>query len=205
MKYLRLYEQFTNNVTIGIDIDGTISNFAEAYNSLYKEYFPDKETQIADDWYWYRRMDYNGENPDKWLKEKKAETFQIAKPYQDAVVNVNNIYDFVKSQGFTLNIVTNQVTQEAKDEAIKWLKNYGFKYDNIIFVDTGKNKWKHVDIMVDDAEKVIGNKPLDKISIKVEQLWNQDIDGDFNIPNIKALTINIIKQAINKLKNNLIR
>ena len=38
MKYLQLYETFTNKVLIGIDIDGTISNFGEAYNSLYKRY-----------------------------------------------------------------------------------------------------------------------------------------------------------------------
>jgi hypothetical protein len=205
MRYIKLYEQFTNNVTIGIDIDGTISNFADAFNATYKKYFPDKETQIADDWYWYRRMDYEGEKPEKWLKDKKAETFELAKSYPDAVITINNIYDFVKSLGYTLNIVTNQVTQEARDSAIKWLKDNGFKYDDIVFVDAGKDKWKHVDIMVDDADKVIGNKPLDKVSIKIEQLWNKSTEGDFNIPNIKALTINVIKQAIDKLKNNMVK
>jgi len=201
MKYLRLYEQFTNNITISIDIDGTISNFTEAYNYTFKKYFPDKETFIADDWYWYRKMDYNGEDPDKWFKAKKAETFEYAKPYPNAVTTVNNIYDFIKNYGYKLDIVTNQVTQESKDAAIVWLKNYGFKYDNIIFVDSAKDKWKYADIMVDDADKVIGNKPLSKVSIKVEQLWNTNVEGDFNIPNIESLNINIIKQAIEKLKS----
>ena len=57
------------------------------------------------------------------------------------------------------------------------------------------------DIMIDDADKVIGVKPLSKISIKVEQPYNVDTQSDFIIPNIKGLTINLVKQAIDKLKN----
>ena len=36
MKHLKLFETFTNKVTIGIDIDGTICNFRDAYNLTYK-------------------------------------------------------------------------------------------------------------------------------------------------------------------------
>ena len=202
MKKLKTYETFTNKVVIGIDIDGTISNFAEAYNALFKKYFPDNETFIADDWYWFRRMNYNGENPDKWLKAKKAETFDLAVPFPGAVITINNIYDFIKTHGFTLNIVTNQVTPEAREAAKIWLDKYSFKYDDIIFVDSAKDKWKYADIMIDDAEKVIGNKPLSKVAIKIDQLWNTNVEGDINIPNIGSLTIDIMKQAIAKLKNN---
>ena len=152
------------------------------------------------DWFWYKKMNYNGEDPNKWFKNKKAETFDIAQPYPDAVNTINNIYDFIKSHGHTLNIVTNQTTSEAKDAAKKWLDHFGFRYDDIIFVNMAKEKWQHVDIMVDDADKVIGSKPLSKVSIRVEQLWNS-IEGDFNIPNIKGLTISVIKSAIDKLKN----
>lgn len=201
MIYLKRFETFTNDITIGVDIDGTINNFSDAYSELYKRYFPDKEPAINDNWYWYRQMDYNGEDPDKWFKEKKAETFKIAKPYPNAVININNIYDLVKSHGFKLKIVTNQSTEEAKQEAKIWLDKYGFKYDDIIFVNAAKDKWKYADIMIDDADKVLNNKPLSKISIKIDQPWNTASDGDINIPNIGSLTIDIIKLAISKLKN----
>ena len=56
--------------------------------------------------------------------------------------------------------------------------------------------------MVDDADKVIGVKPLSKVSIKIEQPYNIHTESDFNIPNIKSLTIALIKQAVAKLKNN---
>jgi hypothetical protein len=54
--------------------------------------------------------------------------------------------------------------------------------------------------MVDDADKVINSKPIDKVCIKIEQLWNEDCDGDFNIPNIKSLSIGVLTNAIEKLK-----
>lgn len=204
MIYLKKFENFSKKITIGIDIDGTINNFTEAYNKLYKNYFPDKDPLEATDWGWYQRMDYNGEDPRKWFKIKKAETFDISLPYDGAVNTINTIYDFVKSYGYTLNIVTNQVTEEAKQKSKIWLDKFGFKYDDIIFVDAAKDKWKFVDIMVDDADKVIGTKPLSKVSIKIIQKWNENTEGDFNIFSIKDLSINIIKLAINKVNNKIV-
>lgn len=199
-----IIETFKNDVVIGVDVDGTINNFSDAYIQTYKKYFPNEDVYPVDNWFWYLRMNYGGlteKEKQKWFKEKKAETFDISQPYPNAVNTINNIYDFVKNQGFKLNIVTNQVTQEARDKCKTWLDHFGFKYDNIIFVDAAKDKWKYADIMIDDADKVIGNKPLSKVCIKIEQLWNTATEGDFNIPNIKSLTINIVKNAIEKLKN----
>jgi len=201
MKYLELYETFTNKVTIGIDIDGTICNFTESYNKLFKIYFPDNEVFDANDWLWYRKMNYNGEDPDEWMKSKKAEIFDLAQPYPDAVNTINNIYDFIKTHGHTLNIVTNQLSEESEKAAKTWLDKYGFKYDDIVFVNKAEDKWKFSDVMVDDAPKVIGSKPLSKVAVKIEQIYNNDVQGDFNIANIKDLTIDLMQHAISKLKN----
>ena len=65
---------------------------------------------------------------------------------------------------------------------------YGIKYDNIYFVDKSSDKWKYADILVDDSKKVIGSKPLSKISIKIEQPYNYDINGDFNIEFYSVIT-----------------
>jgi len=194
-----LNEANVNSVIIGIDIDGTISNFEEAYNKTYKKYFPNNEVYPADEWFWYKKMDYEGADVGKWFRNIKAETFENAQPYPGAVNTVNNIYDFAKNKGYTMNIVTNQPTQEARYAATFWLNDHGFKYDDITFVDDAKDKWKFADIMVDDAEQVLGSKPIGKVAIKIEQLWNTSIEGDINIPNIKALTISVMEKAISKL------
>jgi len=204
MKKLFKYDNFLNesnkdNIIIGIDIDGTINDFSVAYTNTYKKYFPGNDVFVADDWNWYKKMDYKGADVDKWFRDIKAETFQVAYPYPDAVNTINNIYAFAKNKGYTMNIVTNQPTPEARYAAILWLNEYGFKYDDITFVTTAKDKWKYADIMVDDADKVIGTKPIGKVAIKIEQLWNTSTDGDINIPNIKALTISVMEKAISKL------
>jgi uncharacterized HAD superfamily protein len=203
MKYLKYFETFTNKVVLGIDIDGTINNMVDAYNTLYKKYFPNNKIYDADiSWDWYQQMDYNGADPKEWFNNHKAEIFSICQPYTGAVNTINNIYEFIKSHGFTLNIVTNQPTPEAKLAAKEWLDRNGFKYDNVVFATPSSDKWKYADIMVDDSHKVIGTKPLGKISIKIMHEWNTEVEGDFNIPNINALTINLVKQAIDKLDNN---
>ena len=201
MKHLKYYETFTNKVIIGVDIDGTINDFFNGYNLLYKKYFPDKEIPEVDDWWWYKKLDYNGEDARQWFNNHKGEIFEISQPYQGAVETVNNIHQFAKSYGFTLNIVTNQPTEDSKVAAEKWLQKYGFQYDNLIFSETSKDKWKYADIMVDDADKVIGVKPLSKISIKIEQPYNINTESDFSILNIRGLTIDLVKRAISKLKN----
>lgn len=202
MKYLKYYETFTNKVIIGVDIDGTINDFFNGFNLLYKKYFPEKEALTGEDeWYWYRKMDYDGVEPVKWFREHKSEIFDISQPYPDAVTTINNIYDFAKSYGFTFNIVTHQPTEDSKDAAEKWLQKCGFKYDGITFTNSSKEKWNFVDIMIDDAEKVLNSKPLSKISIKIVQPYNINTAADFTIQNIKGLTIDLVKQAIAKLKN----
>ena len=80
-------------------------------------------------------------------------------------------------------------------------EKYGFKYDDIVFVNKAEDKWKFSDVMVDDAPKVIGSKPLSKVAVKIEQIYNNDVQGDFNIANIKDLTIDLMQHAISKLKN----
>jgi hypothetical protein len=42
---------------------------------------------------------------------------------------------------------------------------------------------------------------VNELIIKIDQLWNTATDGDINIPNIKGLTIDVMQQAISKLKN----
>ncbi|MCK9417375.1 hypothetical protein M0Q97_12115 [Candidatus Dojkabacteria bacterium] len=175
--YEEYNETFTNKVVVGVDIDGTINNVNDVYNMLNKQHFPD------------------GKIP------HKADVFDLSLPYSNAVVSVNNIYDFIKTYGFKLKIVTCQPSKESEIAAEAWLNRFGFKFDEIIFVKDAKEKWNYVDIMIDDSEKVIGTKPLSKVSIKINQKGNENINGDINILNISELTITVMKDAISKLKN----
>ena len=202
MKYLKYIKEM-NEIPIiwGIDIDGTINNFSEGYNTLYKMYFPDKEIIPVTDWYWYQKLDYNGEKPRKWFDAKKHEMLSISKPFPGAVEAIDKIYKYIKDNGMQLKIVSQQPNELSKVEAEKWLKKYGFIYDELIFAETSKSKWNNADIMVDDAEKVIIFAPENKVSIKVEQVWNEGVPSDLSIKDITKLTPVVVDTAIAKLKN----
>lgn len=200
MLYIKRFESFNSKIIIGVDIDGTLYDFISSYNVLYKRYFPEKNINTDCTWDWYKKMDYNGVDPKKWMELKKSEIFQISKPYANTAVTLNNIYDFIKSYGYDLYFITLQPNEDSKLESKKWLDNFGFKYDDIIYVDISKDKWKFADILIDDSPLVLGSKPLNKISIKIEHDYNSEIDGDFNINNINNLNIDFIKKAISKIK-----
>lgn len=112
---------------------------------------------------------------------------------------INNIYDFIKTYGFTLNIISTPTTLDID----KWLSDNNIKYDNIIIVDK-KDIWKNVDILIEDDSFIINSKPLSKICIKVTKTGNDTILNDINIPNISALTINVIKNAISNINKKII-
>jgi hypothetical protein len=198
MKHLKLFETFTNNIVIGIDIDGTINNMVDAYNDMYSKYFPNNKVFKADMWDWYQQMEYGDSDAKQWFNSHKAEVFDTCQPYPGAVYTIGKIYDFVKSLGYTLNIVTNQPTPEAKVAAKKWLDKNGFKYDDVNFADPSSAKWNYADIMVDDGLKVLKSKPADKVTIKIMQLWNKDLNSNFEISSINSLTPELLQKAIDQ-------
>lgn len=112
------------------------------------------------------------------------------------IVSLNNVYDFIKTYGFILNILS----PESKKDAKLWLDKNEYKYDDIIFVDNVKDKWETSDIVIDDNIHVINSKPLSKVCIKKSTVDNINSLTDINVPSIKYLTISIIKTAISKLK-----
>lgn len=110
-------------------------------------------------------------------------------------IPINNVYDFIKSYGITLNIIS----PETSTDIISWLDNIGIKYDGVVFVDKSKI-WNNVDILIEDDPYIINSKPLSKVCIKVTTPSNENILNDINIPNIAGLTISIVKSAISNFQ-----
>lgn len=187
-------------IKFGVDVDGTMNNFGEGFNNLYKKYFPDKTPEPVDDWYWYRRMDYNGCDPDEWFDDHKHEICQISQPYQDAIETVNKAYNYIKSLGGDMIVVTFQPTEKSIEETKNWLDRFGVLRDDIVFSRSARQKWDHADIMIDDADKVIKNKPDSKVCIKIKQFWNETRETDFNLNDITGLTLQVVDQAIRLLE-----
>jgi 5'(3')-deoxyribonucleotidase len=190
----------TEKFILGVDVDGVLNNFTDAFFIVYKKYFPNKKiSPIVDDWFFYKNFDYDGRDPNDWFLEKKAETFEYSKPYPGAIENLSKLYDYVKSLGGSLYIVTNQPTPESKIKGEEWLKKYDAKYDKLIFAPE-KEKFNHCDILVDDSEHVLKYKPENKIGIKINHLYNKNVKSNFNVNMFYQISTSLISKAIKLLK-----
>lgn len=202
--YIKTYEKFSNlePMVLGVDLDGVLNSFTESYNEIYKKHFPnykitEKET---DDWNFFEKYKYDGEDPYKWFLNHKPDMWKISTPYSGAQETMKNIYKLTQNNGILLRIVTMQPGKNSQKESINWLTRHNFKYDDIAFVDYSKQKWDNADVLIDDSPKVLGTKPSDKISIKVMHLYNIDIDADFGIKEIKYLNEDLLAMAFEKFK-----
>lgn len=185
-------------ITIGVDLDGVINDFANAFNVIYNKYYPGYPTRTAYKYSWFYHYYYKpGIDPQKWMEQTKAETWHVSKPYPGAIKRLKELYAWCKINGYIMNIITVQPWLTAQRESLKWLKNYGVKYDEIYFPEDSRDKWDYVDIMIDDSPTVINAKPPEKVSIKVEQRWNGGTTGDLNIEDFSELNKLIIIKAIN--------
>lgn len=200
---IRTFEKFAHfqEKILGVDLDGVLNDYVYGFNTIYHKYFPDKRVIPPDeinDWYWYKKLDYNGQNPYHWVDAHRQEMWKVSIPYPGAVEKMKQIYEYTQNNGIMLRIVTCQPGPGSSEEALNWLRRNGIKYDDISFVPRSLDKWDQSDVQIDDAPHVISTKPDDKVSIKVEQLWNENVRGDFNIYDITFLTPKIIEKAFKK-------
>ena len=203
---IKTFEKFSQEERIlGVDLDGVLNNFTEGYNVVYKKHFPDYDivpSEKVDDWNWWIKYNYDEEkNKFKWFKDHKAETWHHSKPYPGAIESIKTIYQWTQKEGIILKIVTMQLKEDAEREAIKWLTKYGVEYDDISFAKRSSDKWDAADIMIDDGPSILECKPFDRVSIKVNQLYNIGIRADFNVDSMMDLTPYIVKKAFEKLNN----
>jgi len=201
---IKTFEKFSQleERVLGVDLDGVLNYFTESFNVIYKKYFPDNiivPARNIDEWYWYRGLEYDGENADDWFNKHKAETWEVSKPYDGVIEAMKDTYDYTQHNGILLRIVSNQPDENSKKEAVRWLNRYGIKYDDIAFVKRSKDKWDNADVMVDDSPSVLESKPSDKIGIKVIQKWNLHVRSDFNIADIRMLP-EIVDDAFEKFR-----
>jgi hypothetical protein len=202
---IKRFEKFsqTEEKVLGVDLDGVLNNFVEAFNIIYQEHFPDKyviPTSQIDHFDWYYKLDFDGADPGKWMIDHKYETWYVSKPYPGTLETMDMIYEYTQKEGIMLRIVTSQITEEAKDEAVKWITKYGIQYDDIVFTDRSADKWDHAHVLLDDSPNVIKSKPSDRVVIKMNQDWNIGVRADFNINSIREFTPYIVRKAFEKLK-----
>lgn len=146
------------NITIGIDLDDTISSsnemfikYAKLYNKEKKINFKIDETQ----WDLDKSFGWNDNNYKEFCKQYLRTLLNEAETKYNAAEKINKL----KNEGYKIIIITSRNEQELNDMysfTEKWLKNHNINYDKLIINSLQKEEEclrNKVNIFIDDNMK----------------------------------------------------
>lgn len=146
------------NITIGIDLDDTISSsnemfikYAKLYNKEKKINFKIDETQ----WDLDKSFGWNDNNYKEFCKQYLRTLLNEAEIKYNAAEKINKL----KKEGYKIIIITSRNEKELNDMysfTEKWLKNHNINYDKLIINSLQKEEEclkNKVNIFIDDNIK----------------------------------------------------
>lgn len=146
------------NITIGIDLDDTISSsnemfikYAKLYNNEKKINFKIDETQ----WDLDKSFGWNDNNYKEFCKQYLRTLLNEAETKYNATEKINKL----KNEGYKIMIITSRNEKELNDMysfTEKWLKNHNINYDKLIINSLQKEEEclkNKVNIFIDDNMK----------------------------------------------------
>lgn len=146
------------NITIGIDLDDTISSsnemfikYAKLYNKEKKINFKIDETQ----WDLDKSFGWNDNNYKEFCKQYLRTLLNEAETKYNAAEKINKL----KNEGYKIIIITSRNEKELNDMysfTEKWLKNHNINYDKLIINSLQKEEEclkNKVNIFIDDNMK----------------------------------------------------
>ena len=186
---------------IGINVDGVLRNNLTKLISTHKKYYQ-SDIDINDikdyDLKNYFPFEEEGESLEKFLYEDcSLELFGYADEIEDHVVTKLNSFISKNSEEITVKILSRECGR-AIPGTLFFLSKTGSMCKNIKFVNSYEEMWEECDMLVTSFPKSLETKPKDKISIKIERLYNKGIKADHSL---KTLSDFLEKEQINKLIN----
>lgn len=183
------------DLTIAVDIDGTLRDFTKQLDKYLEEDHPDKIDkfrEIKHSAYLALDQIFNSkEEMYSWMYEERVfELFGMADRTHKKVIDDLNIFTkTAKSQGFTCVIASVQRDQSVT-ATLHWLAKWGCKIQHIRFFDSMQDKIDaNFDIYIDDCPDVISAfsgrtiiHPVEKIltdiprAIKIPYEFTKDFD-----------------------------
>jgi hypothetical protein len=122
--------------------------------------------------------------------------FGDSEEYPNAMSYFNRIQAF----GVRNNLFETVLLTDLKSNAITanyfFLHKTGCRARNIQVVKDNLDKWNYCDVLVDVISEVFQYKPYEKVSIKIDRLYNEYDNADYTLKNIKELEN---EELLNKL------
>lgn len=164
-------------MTIGLDIDGVLRNFAEAVCRAYRNCYPWHEIKLWEHWDLSKMFPIGEQIHDFIWLEHPVEVFAEARPYEGALEMV----DALITEGHAIEFVTTQ-PPSSRTPTRRWLYERGM-WDKgvVIFVmgDESKGGVGEYDILLDDGihnlEAVL---EAGRRAVCMARPWNMAWDGE---------------------------
>lgn len=192
---------------VGITINGVIRDFISKFEMVYDKYFPVEDGEETperniNNLNLLEHFDFSGGTTElnKFMYVDSAlEIFGHAPEIKlNAVEHLNQLHNLLEDMGHTPIIISKELNN-SKPSTLFFLSKLSAKINNIIFIKDYDKKWDHVDILITANPTTLKTKPGGKVSIKVINEYNKNIDSDYTIVDIKELLND--KKTLEKILN----
>lgn len=127
------------------------------------------------------------ENLEVFIETYSHALFTLAEEYPGAIDSINKLQFLGKESGQFDVVLLSTLKSKAISATYSFLGNYNCRIRTIKFLESDSEKWNHCDVLVDIMPSSFQTKPKDKISIKINHLFNQWDAADFSYDSIKQI------------------
>jgi hypothetical protein len=178
---------------ISIELNGVIRNIVDKIIEIYeneKDLTVDRPLSSLD---LEKELDFSTKEEliDFIYIESPMRVFGYSKEIEESsIFIINEIYKKFRDE-YKIIIFSNEV-EKSKPATLMFLARTGCLIDNVQFfpLEDYDSIWKNSDIVISALPAILDGKPKNKISIKYENPYNEDIKADFNITSLKQLLEN---------------
>ena len=186
---------------VGITIDGVIRDFITKFESVYDKYYPvdideseeeteelpERDIKTLDLLDYFEFSGGTKELNEFMYVDAALEIFGHAGEVKlNSVEHLNQLHNIIEDLGH-IPIVISKELNNSKPATLFFLSKLSSKINNIIFVRDYDKKWDHVDILITANPETLKSKTSGKISIKVINEYNKNIDSDYTLVDLKEL------------------
>lgn len=174
---------------IGITLNEVLRDFIGQFAYTYDKYvdkFDIKETPV-DTFDLINHFKFNSiDELNKFLYiEASLEIFGHADQLHDNVMKHFNLFlsDIKDDEEHEIELVSREV-QKAIPSTLFFLSKLACQADKIRFVQNYEDKWDGLDVLITACPKALETKPKDKISVKINSVYNKDVKADYELDSI---------------------
>ena len=186
---------------VGITIDGVIRDFITKFESVYDKYhpvdideseeeteeLPERDIKTLDLLEYFEFTGGTKELNEFMYVDAALEIFGHAGEVKlNSVEHLNQLHNIIEDLGHTPIVISKELNN-SKPATLFFLSKLSSKINNIIFVRDYDKKWDHVDILITANPETLKSKTSGKISIKVINEYNKNIDSDYTLVDLKEL------------------